>query len=47
MKKTTFLIISLFLLICINACAGYKPIFASSTKAFAIALVFFPVFRLT
>ena len=37
MKKTTFLIISLFLLICINACAGYKPIFASSDFQFKIA----------
>ena len=37
MKKTTFLIISLFLLICINACAGYKPIFASSGFQFKIA----------
>jgi len=37
MKKTTFLIISLFLLICINACAGYKPIFSSSNFEFKIA----------
>jgi len=37
MKKTTFLIISLFLLIYINACAGYKPIFSSSNFEFKIA----------
>ena len=37
MKKTTFLIISLFLLIYINACAGYKPIFNSSLFEFKIA----------
>jgi len=37
MKKITFLIISLFLLIYINACAGYKPIFASSDFQFKIA----------
>ena len=37
MKKTTFLIISLFLLIYINACAGYKPIFSSSLFEFKIA----------
>ena len=36
MKKTTFLIISLFLLIYINACAGYKPIFSSSNFEFKI-----------
>ena len=37
MKKTTFLIISLFLLIYINACAGYKPIYGSSNFEFKIA----------
>ena len=37
MKKTTFLIISLFLLIYINACTGYKPIFSSSNFEFKIA----------
>ena len=37
MKKTIFLIISLFLLIYINACAGYKPIFGSSNFEFKIA----------
>ena len=37
MKKTTFLIISLLLLIYINACAGYKPIFSSSLFEFKIA----------
>ena len=36
MKKTTFLIISFFLLIYINACAGYKPIFGSSNFGFKI-----------
>ena len=36
MKKTTFLIISLFLLIYINACTGYKPIFGSSNFEFKI-----------
>ena len=37
MKKTTFLIISLFLLIYINSCTGYKPIFSSSNFEFKIA----------
>ena len=37
MKKITFLIISLFLLIYINACTGYKPIFSSSNLQFKIA----------
>ena len=36
MKKITFPIISLFLLIYINACAGYKPIFSSSNFQFKI-----------
>ena len=30
MKKVIYLIIPLILLICINACSGYKPIFSSS-----------------
>ena len=37
MKKITFLIISLFLFIYINACSGYKPIFSSSNFEFKIA----------
>ena len=37
MKKIIFLIISLFLLIYINACTGYKPIFSSSNFEFKIA----------
>ena len=37
MKKITFLIISLFLLIYINACAGYKPIFSAGNFKFEIA----------
>ena len=37
MKKITFLIISLFLFIYINACSGYKPIFSSSKFEFKIA----------
>ena len=37
MKKITFLIISLFLLIYINACAGYKPIFSAGNVKFEIA----------
>ena len=37
MKKITFLIISLFLFIYINACSGYKPIFSSSNFKFKIA----------
>ena len=37
MKKITSLIISLFLLVYINACAGYKPIFGSSNFEFKIA----------
>ena len=37
MKKINYLIISLILLIYINACAGYKPIFSSSNLQFDIA----------
>ena len=37
MKKINYLIISLILLIYINACAGYKPIFSSSKLQFDIA----------
>ena len=36
MKKITSLIISLFLLVYINACAGYKPIFSSKNFKFII-----------
>ena len=36
MKKITYLIISLILLIFINACSGYKPIFSSSNLQFEI-----------
>ena len=36
MKKITSLIISLFLLVYINACAGYKPIFGSQNIKFII-----------
>ena len=36
MKKITYLIISLILLIFINACSGYKPIFGSSNLQFEI-----------
>ena len=37
MKKVIYLIIPLILLICINACSGYKPIFGSSNLQFEIA----------
>ena len=37
MKKVIYLIIPLILLICINACSGYKPIFSSSNLQFKIA----------
>ena len=37
MKKVIYLIIPLILLICINACSGYKPIFSSSNLQFEIA----------
>ena len=37
MKKIAYLIISFILLICINACTGYKPIFGSSNIQFEIA----------
>ena len=37
MKKINYLIISLILLIYINACTGYKPIFSSSKLQFDIA----------
>ena len=36
MKKITYLIISLILLIFINACSGYKPIFGTSNLQFEI-----------
>tara|TARA_B100001765_G_scaffold206828_1_gene164414 strand:+ start:402 stop:896 length:495 start_codon:yes stop_codon:yes gene_type:complete len=36
MKKVIYLIIPLILLICINACSGYKPIFSSSNLQFEI-----------
>ena len=36
MKKITSLIISLFLLVYINACTGYKPIFGSKNFNFII-----------
>ena len=34
--KKTYLIISFLILICINGCAGYKPIFSSSNLQFKI-----------
>ena len=37
MKKLSYLIISFILLININACTGYKPIFSSSNIEFNIA----------
>ena len=37
MKKITSLPILFILLICINACAGYKPIFSSTNLKFEIA----------
>ena len=37
MKKITYLIIFVVLLMYINACAGYKPIFSSSNIQFEIA----------
>ena len=37
MKKVTYLTISLILLIGINACAGYKPIFSTSNLQFEIS----------
>ena len=37
MKKKTYLIISFIILICINACTGYKPIFSSPNIKFKIA----------
>ena len=37
MKKITYLIISFILLISINACSGYKPIFSTSNLQFEIA----------
>ena len=37
MKKISFFLISLFLLINIGACTGYKPIFGSSNLEFTIA----------
>ena len=37
MKKITYLTISLILLIGINACAGYKPIFSTSNLQFEIS----------
>ena len=37
MKKITHLITSFILIFCINACAGYKPIFSSTKLQFKIA----------
>ena len=37
MKKISYLLISLILLINISACSGYKPIFSSSNLEFEIA----------
>ena len=37
MKKITRLITSFILIFCINACAGYKPIFSSTKLQFKIA----------
>ena len=37
MKKITYLTISFILLISINACAGYKPIFSTSNLQFEIS----------
>ena len=37
MKKITYLTISFILLISINACAGYKPIFSTSSLQFKIS----------
>ena len=37
MKKITYLTISFILLIGINACAGYKPIFSTSSLQFKIS----------
>ena len=37
MKKISYLLISLVLLVNIGACAGYKPIFSSSNLEFKIA----------
>ena len=37
MKKITYLIFSLILLIVINGCAGYKPIFSSTNVQFEIS----------
>ena len=37
MKKITYLTISFFLLIGINACAGYKPILGTSNLQFKIS----------
>ena len=36
MKKITFIIVSLFLLIYLNSCAGYKPIFKAGNLNFKI-----------
>ena len=37
MKKITYLTISFILIIGINACAGYKPIFTTSNLQFEIS----------
>ena len=37
MKKKAYLILSLFLLIFINECGGYKPIFSTTNLQFKIA----------
>ena len=37
MKKITSIIVLFILFICINSCAGYKPIFGSSNLQFEIA----------
>ena len=37
MKKIAYLVIALILLINMNACSGYKPIFSSTNLQFEIA----------
>ena len=37
MKKITSIIVLFILFICINSCAGYKPIFGSPNVQFEIA----------
>jgi len=36
MKKNILIIISLFLIICLSSCSGYKPIFSVSNFKFKI-----------